>query len=89
MLRTTTYSHCSPSCGPYRKPWHSEQWGERLEQLRQIGVQIAIDDFGVGFASVAYLFQFQPNDLKLDLSDWQARGVNLFQGYLFREPIPA
>ena len=108
---------------------HAEQWGKRLDQLRQIGVQIAIDDFGVGFASVAYLFQFQPNYLKLDLSYsqrigdanvdalvsfllrygelngcglilegietaeqlsyWQARGVNLFQGYLFREPMPA
>lgn len=45
-----------------------DAWAQRLQQLRDFGVQIAIDDFGVGFASIAYLFQFQPDFLKLDLS---------------------
>ena len=45
-----------------------DAWAKRLQQLRDFGVQIAIDDFGVGFASIAYLFQFQPDFLKLDLS---------------------
>ncbi|MBV2350407.1 EAL domain-containing protein [Synechococcus sp. HK05] len=102
-----------------------ELWEQRLQQLRDFGVRIAIDDFGVGYASIAYLFQFKPDFLKLDLSYsqrlhdanvdalvtflvrygelnhcglilegieteeqlqyWQARGVRLFQGYLFRD----
>jgi len=101
-----------------------ELWEQRLQQLRDFGVRIAIDDFGVGYASIAYLFQFKPDFLKLDLSYsqrlddanvdalvsfllrygalnncglilegietneqlhyWQQRGVQLFQGYLFR-----
>ena len=43
-------------------------WAQRLQQLRDLGIGIAIDDFGVGFASIAYLFQFRPDYLKLDLS---------------------
>lgn len=42
--------------------------GERLEQLRKLKVAIAIDDFGVGFASINYLFRFSPDFIKLDLS---------------------
>ena len=104
-------------------------WEQRLQQLRDFGVRIAIDDFGVGHASIRYLFQLQPDFLKLDLSYsqrlhdanvdalveflvrygalnncglilegietqeqlhyWQARGVELFQGYLFRQPTGA
>jgi EAL domain-containing protein (putative c-di-GMP-specific phosphodiesterase class I) len=45
-----------------------ELWEQRLQQLRDFGVRIAIDDFGVGYASIAYLFQFKPDFLKLDLS---------------------
>jgi EAL domain-containing protein (putative c-di-GMP-specific phosphodiesterase class I) len=102
-----------------------ELWEQQLQQLRDFGVRLAIDDFGVGYASIAYLFQFKPDFLKLDLSYsqrlndatvdalvtflvrygelnlcglimegieteeqlqyWQARGVRLFQGYLFRD----
>lgn len=45
-----------------------ELWSVKLQQLRDLGLQIAIDDFGVGFASIAYLFRFQADYLKLDLS---------------------
>ena len=45
-----------------------ELWIMQLQQLRDLGLQIAIDDFGVGFASIAYLFRFQADYLKLDLS---------------------
>ena len=45
-----------------------ELWSMKLQQLRDLGLQIAIDDFGVGFASIAYLFRFQADYLKLDLS---------------------
>jgi EAL domain-containing protein (putative c-di-GMP-specific phosphodiesterase class I) len=51
-----------------------ELWSERLQQLRNIGVSIAIDDFGVGFASIAYLFRFKADYLKLDLSYTQRLG---------------
>jgi len=45
-----------------------ELWSMKLQQLRDLGLQIAIDDFGVGFASIAYLFRFRADYLKLDLS---------------------
>ena len=97
--------------------------------LAEDSIRIAIDDFCVGHASIRYLFQLQPDFLKLDLSYsqrlhdanvdalveflvrygalnncglilegietqeqlhyWQARGVELFQGYLFRQPTGA
>ncbi len=37
-----------------------------LEDLRQLGVQLAIDDFGNGYSSLAYLRQFPVSRLKLD-----------------------
>ena len=51
-----------------------ELWSVKLQQLHDFGVQIAIDDFGVGFASIAYLFRFKPDYLKLDLSYSQRLG---------------
>lgn len=38
-----------------------------IDRLHSLGVMIAIDDFGVGHASLNYLFQFRPNFIKLDL----------------------
>ncbi len=40
----------------------------RLKQLKQLGVQLAIDDFGVGYSSLSYLEQFPPDVLKIDRS---------------------
>jgi diguanylate cyclase len=34
--------------------------------LRKIGAEISLDDYGTGYASLAYLRQFQLNELKLD-----------------------
>ena len=39
---------------------------DRLDALRAIGVRLAIDDFGSGFSSFAYLTQFPIDLLKLD-----------------------
>ncbi len=37
-----------------------------LEQLRELGVRIAIDDFGAGHASLVYVRTLRPNELKID-----------------------
>lgn len=101
-------------------------WLKDLEQVRALGIRLAMDDFGVGHASLASLFRLRPDFLKLDLrysqrlqdedvdalvafleryarnhaitlilegietlaqlTYWQERGVEVFQGYLFRAP---
>lgn len=39
---------------------------QRLEQLKALGLSIALDDFGIGFSSLAYLRQFPFDKIKLD-----------------------
>ena len=39
-----------------------------LEQLKALGVQISIDDFGTGHSSLSYLHRFPINSLKIDRS---------------------
>lgn len=39
---------------------------EQLEKIRAAGVKIAIDDFGIGYSSLAYLKRFNVNTLKID-----------------------
>ncbi|MEP7288755.1 MAG: EAL domain-containing protein [Chloroflexota bacterium] len=41
---------------------------QKLTQLREIGIGIAIDDFGMGYASLSYLQQIPMNSLKIDRS---------------------
>lgn len=41
---------------------------EQLEELRQMGVQIAIDDFGSGYSSIGYLDWIPVDVVKLDMS---------------------
>jgi diguanylate cyclase (GGDEF)-like protein len=41
---------------------------KRLEQLKQLGVQLAIDDFGKGYSSLTYLHSFPIDNLKVDRS---------------------
>ncbi len=39
-----------------------------IEELRRLGISIALDDFGAGFSSVGYLRQFSFDRVKLDRS---------------------
>ncbi len=41
---------------------------EVFKQLQKLGVQVQIDDFGVGYSSLNYLSQFPINALKIDQS---------------------
>jgi diguanylate cyclase (GGDEF)-like protein/PAS domain S-box-containing protein len=44
----------------------SEQTLEVLTQVKQMGVHVAVDDFGVGYSSLAYLKRFAVHTLKID-----------------------
>jgi EAL domain-containing protein (putative c-di-GMP-specific phosphodiesterase class I) len=39
-----------------------------LSQLRDLGVRVALDDFGVGYSSLSYLKSFQFDKIKIDRS---------------------
>jgi diguanylate cyclase (GGDEF)-like protein/PAS domain S-box-containing protein len=40
----------------------------RLESLKQLGVRISLDDFGVGYSSLTHLLKFKLDALKIDKS---------------------
>ncbi len=41
---------------------------ENMVALRQMGLQISVDDFGTGFSSLSYLHRFPVDELKIDSS---------------------
>ena len=37
-----------------------------IESLKELGIRIAVDDFGIGYASLASISKFKPNTIKID-----------------------
>lgn len=40
----------------------------QISQLKDLGIEISLDDFGVGFSSLSYIIRFAPHYLKIDRS---------------------
>lgn len=47
---------------------YTEDNAEILQRIRDLGVQVQIDDFGIGYSSLSYLSKFPINGLKIDNS---------------------
>ena len=43
-------------------------FGEKLIEIKALGIEVAIDDFGTGYSSLSYLKQFPIDKLKIDQS---------------------
>jgi EAL domain-containing protein (putative c-di-GMP-specific phosphodiesterase class I) len=50
----------------YRAPWAIETFLSTLEQLRDAGVRIAVDDLGVGASNYQMIVDCRPDYLKID-----------------------
>ncbi|MPZ94550.1 MAG: EAL domain-containing protein [Propionibacteriales bacterium] len=51
-----------------------------IHQIRQLGVRVAVDDFGVGYSSLGYLKRFPVDIVKLDRSFTSGLGHDVVDG---------
>jgi diguanylate cyclase (GGDEF)-like protein/PAS domain S-box-containing protein len=61
-----------------------EQMRERLEELKRLGVRLAVDDFGTGYSTLSYLQCFPFDILKVDKSFVQGLGRGSQQSSIVR-----
>jgi EAL domain-containing protein (putative c-di-GMP-specific phosphodiesterase class I) len=47
---------------------NAQETARRLNELKALGIKIAVDDFGTGYSSLAHLRQFPVDVLKIDRS---------------------
>ena len=59
---------------------------ERLDQVALTGTQLSIDDFGIGYSSMAYLKKFKVDFLKIDQSFVKEITANVYSS-VFAETI--
>lgn len=60
---------------------------ERLEGLRELGVELSVDDFGTGYSSLSYIHRFPISTLKLDRSFVSRIGLGETDGEIVRTII--
>lgn len=52
--------------------------------MKALGVQIVLDDFGVGYSSLGYISRIEPSEIKIDSSLVRNIGVNPYAAWLRR-----
>ena len=55
---------------------NAEEATLKLKQLREMGVKLFLDNFGIGYSSLSYLHRFAFNSLKIDRSFVTRMGIN-------------
>ena len=63
---------------------HSNESLDKLRQLQQRGVRIAMDDFGTGYSSLSYLQRLPIDVVKIDQSFVRELGANADSGSIVR-----
>ncbi|MGA2125810.1 MAG: EAL domain-containing protein, partial [Xanthobacteraceae bacterium] len=53
---------------------NEQEYRSTIEQLRNLGITLALDDFGIGFSSLSYLTRFPFDNIKIDRSFTQGCG---------------